>query len=178
MTDFEFDDPRTGTFPKLEELEGDLLLITPSLVETVVNQFDRDGTKPTRERAVADVTVFRSEGQVEEIRDMYLSQAALLSTCKAALRPGAKPMVLGRLVKVATKDTATRLKIGNTPEEFATARAAWVTKGAKGAEPKHVWVLQAGDEEDKVKARAYLTQRAQTQAPTPAPAPDPETAPF
>jgi hypothetical protein len=145
-----------GKFPKVEDLEGKLLLIKPDKIETVRNRFDKDGSKPTVERATADVTVFEEDGTHETHLDMYLSQTVLLNACISALKPGRKPMVLGRLEKVATKDTQEKLKIDGTPEAFAAARAEWLKKGGKGTEPRHVWVLATFTPEDAQAARSYL----------------------
>lgn len=151
--------PSSGSYPKVDELEGKLLLIRPSEIETVRNRFDKDGSKPTVERATADVTVFEDDGTEETYNDMYLSQTVLLNACKGALKPGRKPMVLGRLVKVATKDTAEKLKIDSSdPDAFATAREKWLRQGGKGTEPRHVWILQAFTSEDAAKARAFLAK--------------------
>jgi hypothetical protein len=164
MSDDLFGQPTRSAYPKVEDLEGMLLLIKPIRIEVVPNRFDRDGTKPTVERATADVVVFGPEGY-EEYGDMYLSQAVLLSACKNGLKPGAKPFVLGRLVKVATKETQEKLKIDNSPEAFATARQAWIAKGGKGTEPKHVWVLDSFTDEDAGRARAYVTEKAKATDP-------------
>lgn len=151
--------PSSGSFPKVDELEGNLLLIKPDRIETVRNRFDKDGSKPTVERATADVTVFSEDGTDETYNDMYLSQTVLLNACKSALKPGRKPMVLGRLVKVATKETAEKLKIDSSdPAAFATAREEWLRKGGKGVEPRHVWILQDFTDEDAARARAFLAK--------------------
>lgn len=155
-----FDRPAAGGYPKVEELEGKLLLIKPEKIETVRNQFDKDGSKPTVERATADVTVFEDDGTHETHNDMYLSQAVLLKACQGALKPGRKPMVVGRLVKVATKESRDKLKIGETPEDFATARSAWLKGGGKGPEPKHVWILQDFTDEDKALIVKYLESQS------------------
>jgi hypothetical protein len=141
-------------------------LIRPTKVEMVTNRFDRDGSKPMTERATADVTVFGPEG-IEEYGDMYLSQAVLLGACKQALKPGAKPFVLGRLVKLATRETQEKLKLDNTPEAFATAREAWLKKGGKPAnmEPKHVWILQDFTDDDAQKARDFIASKARNTDP-------------
>ena len=69
-------------------------------------------------------------------------------------------MVLGRLVRVATKDTAEKLKIDNNdPAAFAAARAEWLRKGGKGAEPRAVWVMAAYTDDDAARVRAYLASK-------------------
>ena len=160
MTDTDlFGAATSGSFPKVEDFEGKLLLIRPDKVETVRNRFDRDGSKPTVERATADVTVFEDDGTEETVYDMFLSQTVLLNACKSALKPGRKPMVLGRLVKVATKESAEKLKIDTSdPEAFRSAREKWLKGGGKGTEPKHVWVMQAFTDADADRARKFLAK--------------------
>lgn len=153
-----FAQPSSGSFPKVEDLDGKLLLIRPTEIETVRNRFDKDGSKPTIERATADVTVFEDDGTEETFSDMYLSQVVLLNACKSALKPGRKPMVLGRLVRVPTKETITSLKIDDTPEAYTAAREKWLKAGGKGTEPRGVWVLHPFDETDAARARAYLAK--------------------
>lgn len=148
------------TFPKVEDFENRLILIIPSEVQTVRNRFDKDGSKPTVERATADVIVFEDDGEVkDEIEDMFLSQTVLLNACKSALKPGHKPMIFARLVKVPTKETVTALKIDDTPEAYAAAREKWLKGGGKGTEPKHVWVLAEYTDEEANYARRYLAKR-------------------
>lgn len=156
-----FDRPAGGTYPKVEELEGKLLLIKPSLVETVRNQFAKTPEdKQTVERATADVTVFEDDGTEQTYSDMFLSQQVLLNACKGALKPGRKPMVVGRLVKVATKESREKLKIGDSAEDFANARTAWLKGGGKGPEPKHVWILQDFTEEDENTVVKFLQSQS------------------
>jgi hypothetical protein len=96
---------------------------------------------------------------------MYWSQTVVVDACEEALKPGATPWILGRLVKVATKDTREALEIDNTPEAFAEARAAWLKRGGKGTEPKHVWVFADYDELDAQRARDYLAGLAKPKDP-------------
>jgi hypothetical protein len=153
-----FSRPSTGNFPKLEDLEGVLLLLRPIKVEMVPNRFDKDGTKPLTERATADTVVFGPDG-VEEYDDMYFSQAVLVKACNSGLKPGAKPFILGRLVKMPTNDTQKALKIEPTPEAFAAARTAWLKGGGKGTEPKHAWVLLDFTDDDAQRVREYLASK-------------------
>lgn len=159
-TDDLFGRPSSGTFPKVEELDGKLLLIKPEKIETVPNRFYKEGGSAPREvdRATADVTVFEDDGTEQTYNSMYLSQTVLLNACRNALKPGSKPMVLGRLAKAATKDTRESLKIGATPEEYTEARTKWLKGGGKGAEPKGVWILSDFSDADAARARAYLTK--------------------
>lgn len=159
MTD-PFGQPTSGGFPKVEDMEGKLLLIVPEKIERVRNRFAKPtDPDPTQDRATADVTVFEEDGTWETHQSMYLSQTVLLNACRSALKPGNPPMVLARLVKLATKETREALKIDDTPEAFAAARAEWLKKGGKGTEPRHVWVLQPHTEDDAAKARKYLATK-------------------
>jgi hypothetical protein len=156
----EFARPRSGKFPKVEEMEGKLLLIKPEKIETVRNRFAKTPEdKQTVERATADVVVFEDDGSYEEHLSMYLSQQVLLSACEEALKPGRKPMVLGRLEKVATKDTQEKLKIEGDAASFREAREKWLKGGGKGTEPRHVWVLSDFTDADAGHARAYLKKK-------------------
>lgn len=167
MTEDPFSQPRSGNFPKVDELEGSLLLIRPSTVETVPNKFaaDRPDAPKFVERATADVVVFGPDG-IEEYSDMYLSQAVLLNACKQALKPGAKPFILGVLQKVATKDSREKLKIGETPEDYETAYAEWLRKGGKpSTQPRHVWILGQFSEDQAKQAREYIESKKRTTDP-------------
>ena len=161
MTEDPFSQPRSGNFPKVDELEGSLLLIRPSTVETVPNKFaaDRPDAPNFVERATADVVVFGPDG-IEEYSDMYLSQTVLLNACKQALKPGAKPFILGVLQKVATKDSREKLKIGETPDDFSAAYAEWLRKGGKpSTQPRHVWILDQFSEDQAKQAREYIESK-------------------
>lgn len=164
MTEDPFGRPTGGNYPRPEDLEGELIMLRPTKVEMVQNRFDRDGSKPLVERAEADTVVFGPDGY-EEYPDMFWSQAVFVTACKQALKSGAKPFILGRLQKVATKDTQEKLKIGNTPVEFATARQGWLAKGGKGTEPKHVWVFGEYSDEDAQRARDYIKGKAKATDP-------------
>lgn len=158
MTD-PFDQPRSGAYPKIEDLEGQLVLIRPSVVENVPNKFRKKDTDPSHvERATADVTVFGPDG-IEEYSDMFLSQTVFITACRQALKPGSKPFVLGVILKVATKDTREKMKIGETPEDFAAAHEEWLRKGGKGTQPRHVWILGQFSEEQAQAAREHIESK-------------------
>lgn len=147
---------RASKYPKAEDLEGSLLLIKPEKVELVPNRFAKAPTDAQfTKRATADTVVLGPAG-TEEYPAMYWSQTVIVDACEEALKEGAKPWVLGRLVKVATKDTREALEIDNSPEAYATARAAWLKKGGKGTEPRGVWILADYDEPDAQRARDYI----------------------
>lgn len=147
-------------FPKPEDLEGSLIMFMPTKpAEMVTNKFyKKEGDATHVARFSVDTIVFGPDG-IEQYDDMYWSQTAIIGACEQALKPGAKPFVLGRLVKIANKDTKEALKISDSPEEFAAAREAWFKNKGKGYEPKHVWVLAEFDESDAKRAREYIASR-------------------
>jgi len=148
---------RGGAYPKADDLEGQLIMLTPSVIETVPDRFSKvQGA--TTERATADTVVFDEDGSYETYDDMYWSQVAVVGACRKALKPGNKPMVLGRLIKLPTKATREALKI-ETADELTAARAEWLKKGGKGTEPRGLWVLAEFSEQDAQYARAYLASR-------------------
>ena len=152
-----------GAFPKLEEFEGKLILLRPSKVETVPKPA-RFGGKPgeTQERVTADVVVFEEDGSYDVVEDMYLSQVGIVNPCKKALKPGAKPFVLGRVSKVPSK-------IGkdqgfDTVEKIYEGFEAWrdaVSKNKKGVpEPSYAWGLLDFSDEDAQMAMKYVNDTA------------------
>src|SRR5688500_17073550 len=115
-----------GNYPAIEELEGKLVLIRPSEIKTVPG-YQGNGVV---DRATADVTVFEDDGSQETFDDMYLNSAGIVPSCRKALKPGAKPYVLGRITRYPSK--ASKAKGINTPEEISKAIEDWFKKGAKG----------------------------------------------
>ncbi len=146
-----FGAPSRGAFPKLDELEGRLLLVTPSKVQTVPG-YKNVGTQ---ERITADVAVLDGENP-ETYDDMYLSQKGLVPMLKKCLKPGNKPQVLGRLEMTATTEWADKAeKAGG----IKALLEEWARKGAKGEKPQFFWNLVEFTPEDAALARAYLAER-------------------
>lgn len=159
-----FSRPSSSRFPKFEDLQDCLVLLRPSLVEQVPNKFRKKPTDPAFvDRATAECVVFGPEG-VEEYDDMFFSQTVVVSACKQALKPGARPWVLAVVQKVATKETRDALGIGETAEDFDQAWRAWLEGGGKGTQPRHVWVLADFDEAQANQARTYLQERTAAEA--------------
>jgi len=146
-----FGQPTRGAFPKLEELEGRLVLVKPSKVD-VVPGYRNVGTQ---ERITADVVILDDpSGEVETYDDMYLSQKGLVPMLKKCLKPGTRhPFVLGRVEMAPTKDYA------DAAEKAGGIKALleeWAKKGGKGEKPQFFWNLAEFSPEDAQKARAYL----------------------
>ena len=158
-TEDPFGQPSAGNYPKPDDLDGSLLLFRPTKpADMVPNRFAKTPEDPTHtQRISVDTTVFDENGEPETYPDMYWSQSVIIRACEQSLKPGSKPFVLGRLVKVATKDSREKLKIGETAEDYRTARAEWLRKGGKsGSEPRHVWILDQFDDDDAALARKYI----------------------
>lgn len=161
------DDPfstsRRGAYPKPEDLDGSLLLLTPIKVENIPNrpEYVAKGAPERVDRASVDTVVFGPDG-VEEYDEMFWSQAAIVNACKKELKPNAKGMQLGVLVKVATAAARDKLKIGDTPEDYAKAYRAWKEnpKSRDSDRPGFVYILAEPDEAQIQRAREYLAERA------------------
>lgn len=139
-----------GAYPKMDDLEGLLVLCKPSKIETVPGYQG----KGTTERATADVIVFEVDGSVEKFDDMYLSQAGIVPSMRKALKPGERPYVLGRISKFPSKKAK---EAGlDTTEKIEAALTEWLKKGGKGEKPQFAWGLDQPTDEDKATARAYL----------------------
>lgn len=142
-----------GAFPKLADLEGKLVLLKPSLIEKAP-AYKKPGEFV--DRATVDCTVFEDDGSWETHEDMYFSQVGIVNACKRALKPGAKPFILGRVAMMPSKDSK---DAGiDTPEKLQTARAEWLKKGAKGDEPGYFWGFSDFTPKDVELAMKYLAE--------------------
>jgi hypothetical protein len=87
---------------------------------------------------------------------MYFSQIGIVNACKRALKPGAKPFILGRVQMMPSKDSK---DAGiDTPEKLQEARTAWLKKGAKGDEPGYFWGFGDFTPDDVALAMKYLSE--------------------
>lgn len=151
-----FGDPNAGgAFPKLEDLEGTLVLIRPKAIQMVADRYHKPApgeTQRQKKRATADVTVFTG-GAHTTYRNMYISQVGLVGELERILddaNPN-RPFVLGvvgMLPNKAAKDNGI-----DTREKLKAAIAAWVAKGGKGDKPGYFWGLDAATEDQKALAR-------------------------
>jgi hypothetical protein len=164
-----FTQPSSAKHPKVNDLFGRLLLLTPSVIEKVPGYQN----KGVVDRVTADVVVldggeFEGSPTPALITDMYFSQAALVGTLRKALRTG-QP-VLGRLYRNPTKDNSSKYP---TREALEAAFTAW----RPGQEAiQYVWTLEGFTEDEAAVARQYLAT-SQTRVAAPAPAQD-EKPPF
>lgn len=165
-----FGRPTRGAFPKLEELDGCLLLIKPSKIEK-----DREGKFGKQDRVTADIVVLDvpedSEHEAgEEIEDMYISQKGMTPMLEKCLKPRAKhPYLLGRLTMFPTKDNrddAEKAGDGDVTVGIKALREAWLKKGGRGKEPNFSWGLADFTDEDANKARVWIREHDEFLAPT------------
>lgn len=149
-----------GSYPKLDELEGKLVLLKPSKHE-MVQKPQRFGGKPgeMQDRITADCVVFEDDGTFEVFDDMYFSQAGIVNPCKKALKPGNKPFILGRVTMFPVSEDK---KAGlDTTEKLKAAREAWMAdmaKGKKTPEPRYAWGLGDFTDDDVAAAMKYVNQ--------------------
>jgi hypothetical protein len=143
-----------GSFPKVEELEGKLVLLKPSKIESVAQSAEFGGG--VKDRLTADCVVFDEDGSWEEHEDMYFSQVGIVNPCRRALKPGAKPFVLGRLQKVPSKigkeqgfDTTEKINDG-LKKHFAS--------NGKSPKPNFAWGLADFTPEEGQTAMVYLAK--------------------
>jgi hypothetical protein len=149
-----------GNFPKVEDLNGKLILLRPSKVEEVPKPA-RFGGKPgeTVTRLTADVTVFPDgDGEPETFDDMYLSQVGIVNAGKRQLKPGGKPFVLGRVARVPSK-------IGKeqgftTTEEIEAGLKAHFASNGKKEKPNFSFGLLDPTDEDKAQAMAFIVKNS------------------
>lgn len=144
-----------GSYPKVADLEGKLVLLKPSKIE-VIPKPERFNPQPgeTQERATADCTVFEDDGTWETYDNMYFSQTGLVNPCKKALKPGAKPFVLGRVGKVPSKPG--KLEGFDTTEKIEKALKEHYRTNGKAPKPSYAWGLNEFSEADGQLALKYL----------------------
>lgn len=142
-------------FPKLEDFEGRLLVIQPTKHETgLPDPFNKD---KTRDRITADVTVIdRTEPRNSEtIKDMFISQGALVGQIKGFVET--RGMLLGVLRKHRAKNTPEGY---NTPDEIDKLITDWVAAGARGNKPPFAWKLADFTDADKDAALAWYRSKS------------------
>lgn len=149
-----------GTFPKIDELNGKLVLLTPSKAEEVAKPADFGG-KPgeTQTRVTADVVVFADDGSVaEEHEDMYFSQVGIVNPCKRALKPGAKRFVLGRIARVPSKIGKQQAGKYDSTEKIEEGLKKHFASNGKSEKPNFSWGLVDYTDAEAAHAMAYLAK--------------------
>lgn len=148
--------PTRSAFPKLDDLDGRLLLIKPTKLER-----DVPGKFGKQDRITADVVVLDDpEEGVREIDKMYLSQKGIVGMLEGCLKPGKKPFVLGRLHRSPSGDSW-RAKAEATEGGIDALIAEFFRKGGKGEEPQWYWDLGEFTPEEATIARNYLASNDQ-----------------
>jgi hypothetical protein len=145
-----------GSGLQLDELVGKLILIKPTTVEMADQKAEYGGGQ--KPRMTADVAVFEDDGSYEEHADVFFWQKVLVDAGKRALRPGAKPFILGRVARVPS---GIGKKQGfDTPDKIKAGLADWLKKGGKGEKPNFAWGLDDYTPEDVATAMTYVNASA------------------
>jgi hypothetical protein len=144
---------KTSDFPKMDELNGDLLVIQPTKLERVPNRFGKEGDM--QDRVTADVTVIDKESPAKSVthKDMYLSQGALVGQVKGFIET--RGMLLGTLRRHMAKGTPDQTPKSKTnitgPDTVDLLIKEWLEAGAPGTKPQFAWKLAdfTGEEKDQ-----------------------------
>lgn len=156
-TEDPFGDPNAGgCAPKMEDLEGQLVLLRPRVVQMVPDKFhtpEPGEAQRTKKRATADMTVFAADGSHTTYRNAFIGQVGLVSELERVLddaNPN-RPFVLGVVGMLPNK--ASKSKGIQTREALKEAVNAWVKRGGKGDKPGYFWGLDAASDAQKAVAR-------------------------
>jgi hypothetical protein len=144
-----------GDFPKLNELFGMLLLISPKLIEEVPDKFSSVVPAPMVKRLTADTTVLTGLRAGETFEAMYWSQKPIVSAARSAMDKGV-PAILGTLRRVPIGQDKKENKYP-TLEAFEAALEAW--RPAMGAPIRFAWILDKFTEGDAQIAREFLAKK-------------------
>jgi hypothetical protein len=134
---------KTSDFPKMDELNGKLLVIQPTRLEKVPNRFGKEGDM--QDRITADVTVIDLERPAasKTHADMFLSQGALVGQVKGFIPT--KGMLLGTLRRHPAKGTPDATPVTSTPitgpDSVDLLISEWLSQGAPGTKPQFSWKL-------------------------------------
>jgi hypothetical protein len=149
-----------GSYPKIDELNGKLVLLTPSKAEEVVKPKSFGG-KPgeTQTRITTDVVVFNEDGSVADTyEDMYFSQVGVVNACKRALKPGAKKFVLGRIARVPSDIGKKQAGKFDSTEKIEAGLKKHFASNGKEEKPNFSWGLTDFTDEEAAHAMAYLSK--------------------
>jgi hypothetical protein len=163
-----FGQPATGgNFPKLADLWGCLLMITPRKIEEVPDNFNKG---QTTNRLTADVLVvdgppadvlaeheMAMPGGVERFVTknyprMWINSGPIVKAANVALEDGT-PSILGRLWRFPVSDDRDKY------EDRWELEHALLNWRPGQAQIRSAWSLEGYTEDDAVKARALIAQR-------------------
>jgi hypothetical protein len=150
-----FGQPQSGgEYPKIVDLNGCLLLLTPAKIDTVPAYGAKNGE--TEERLTADLIVVdgpTGNAYIGEAFDsMWFNQGSIVKSGRLALK-NRQGMILGRLVRVPTKETRIAHNV-ESAVEYEGLLERWDFRRAKA--PSFAWVLREYTPEDAVLARKFL----------------------
>ena len=156
-----FGQPATGgNFPKMGDLFGCLLLITPITIKEVPDNFNKGKTKP---QLTADVAVVADNPDAEEpnkwlgktFPNMWINNGPIVQAGATALRDGT-PAILGRLWRFPVSDEkdkyADRFEL---EAAMAEAAANW-RPGQPPLDFRYALSLEAYTDEEAQLARDFI----------------------
>lgn len=141
-----------GEYPKIVELFGELLMLRPSGIKKVPDNFNKTG--PDVDQLVADTIVLSGQRAGEEYTDMWWNNAPIVKAARHAMNNGS-PAILGRLYRYPTNDDVKAGKY-KTRHDIEVALANW-RPGTPNV--RFAWVLENFTPEDREIALAYLASK-------------------
>jgi hypothetical protein len=143
-----------GNFPKVKEMFGQLIMLTPREVVPVKDNFDKDGVK-MKDRLTADLVVLTGDLAGTECSDMWWNQSPIVKSGEIALRKGVK-MILGRLYRFPLTEDKNS---GKWKDRHAIEQGLLDFRaGTIDDPPRFAWAMEQYDEADAQIARDYLAK--------------------
>jgi hypothetical protein len=144
-----------GTFPKVQELISELVMLTPKLIENVPDNFNKGKMV---DRLTADLVVLTGERAGQAYPDMWFQQAPITKAGRKALDDNQR-MILGRLRRFPVNED---VKAGTYPrgdwQAIETALLNW--RPGTGVTIRFAVALDRYDEDDAAIARNYLNSKS------------------
>lgn len=149
----DFDGPSgRGDYKRMEDFEGELLLVTPRKEGTFKSRQFGDGPKIETDTVVLTGPL---AGLVIDGQNFIGTEdSAIIDQLRKNLRTGRR--LLARPVRLPNKECRNKFEI-TTTAELVELEAKWVKAGAKDKDkPRWFWTWEAPSDEDKQLARQYL----------------------
>lgn len=141
-----------GTYPKPQDLIGELVMLTPEKIETVADNFNKGNMV---DRLTADTVVLSGDRAGESFDSMWWNQTSVVKAGAAALRKNQR-MILGRLRRFPISEDVKAGKFNRGDwQAIETALANWTPKSPA---VRFAVALDLFTDEDAAVARAYLAK--------------------
>lgn len=133
---------KTSNYPSMEDLDRKLIVVQPTKLEIVKDQFNKDKEK---DRVTADVTVIDPDNPKKSVthRDMYISQGAMVGQIRGLIET--RGMLLGTVRRHPAKNSPDVTPVTATPvvdpDSTDLLLQEWLQAGAKGQKPSFSWKL-------------------------------------